>query len=234
MRNQIHQCSKCSEFLKYTEESFYYFGLLRDKLYTDDTYYSEKKPFLRCSYCYTILDSDKTLKDRKPFLTIVRKGENIQYKNELQKSIGVKAIELNLVENYGILGKYNLSSEQEKSVRIQILLLENNKRRDLYDGNFEVPYNEMEIANLLKLEKLLTLEDGKFLVVEIKRYLGQFAKAKEQLDLLCDVLNYNNRTRFFKDKIEKENELIEFEDRYVSKFEINDDTKKSLYRGIKY
>mgnify|MGYP003410612923 FL=1 len=147
-------------------------------------------------------------------------------KLNLYRSVKAKSIELNLMEYYEILSSMNLTKEQEINIRVQILVLENNKRRDNYDEDYEVPYNNNEIENFIALENLLDLETGKFLVVEIKRYLKKFDEAKEELDRLAKILE--EKLRMYRDIHDKEMLLIENKDIYVRSFLLSEVVKNDL------
>ena len=130
------------------------------------------------------------------------------------------------MEYYEILSSMNLTKEQEINIRVQILVLENNKRRDNYDEDYEVPYNNNEIENFIALENLLDLETGKFLVVEITRYLKKFDEAKEELDRLAKILE--EKLRMYRDIHDKEMLLIENKDIYVRSFLLSEVVKNDL------
>ena len=89
-----------------------------------------------------------------------------------------------------------------------------------------MPYNNNEIENFIALENLLDLETGKFLVVEIKRYLKKFDEAKEELDRLAKILE--EKLRMYRDIHDKEMLLIENKDIYVRSFLLSEVVKNDL------
>lgn len=229
MPSNIYQCPKCSNHSKYNESENFYFGLRKKDLYTDDNFIVNQKLFLRCPYCYEILDKSKTIKDSAGHQIIrkKKKGESVH----IQDTTRAKCIELNLMEYHELLFSKKLSKEQKINIRVQILVLENNKRREWHNEKYEVPYNDNEINNFITLEKLLDLESGEFLVIELKRYLGKFDEARIQLDLLHDKLDY--KAKYFHDKFNKEKLLIEYQNRYVGSFFLTEKAKYALSR-IRY
>ena len=187
MSSKIYKCDKCSEFSKFNEESNFH-GLGKNQLFTDDSSIVNRKEFIRCPHCYNIIEAKIALIDSQGYQTIVRKSKDRE-KAVLQKTTKSKCIELNLMEYYDLLSIDSLSKEQELNIRVQILSLENDKRREWQDEDYEVAYNNNEINNFIELEKLLDLETGQFLFVDIKRYLKKFDEATVQLKLLHDILD---------------------------------------------
>lgn len=223
MASNIYLCPKCSQYSKNNDQEKSIHGsLLEENLYTDDNLIA-KLIFIRCPHCYEILDKEKDLIESHSWQMLLTTSKS---KLNLYRSVKAKSIELNLMEYYEILSSMNLTKEQEINIRVQILVLENNKRRDNYDEDYEVPYNNNEIENFIALENLLDLETGKFLVVEIKRYLKKFDEAKEELDRLAKILE--EKLRMYRDIHDKEMLLIENKDIYVRSFLLSEVVKNDL------
>ena len=234
MPKNIYKCTNCSEFYIFLEEEDSYFGLLKEKLCTDDSKMNYEKEFLRCPFCYEVVESNKALYDSIGSQIIVKKYKDGDYskadeKTRLRNTIKAKPFELNIMEYYDLLSKYNLSKEQELRIRVAILILENNKRRDNKEYlKHPITYTTRELDNIQKLEQLLDLENGNFLFIEIKRYLGKFEEAMKQLELLYKLMGY--RSRYFEDKFNKVKQLIEQKNIYVENFILSDKTRKYLKR----
>lgn len=223
MASNIYLCPKCSQYSKNNDQEKSIRGLLQEeKLYTDDNLIA-KLIFIRCPHCYEILDKEKDLIESHSWQMLLTTSKS---KLNLYRSVKAKSIELNLMEYYEILSSMNLTKEQEINIRVQILVLENNKRRDNYDEDYVVPYNNNEIENFIALENLLDLETGMFLVVEIKRYLKKFYEAKEELDRLAKILE--EKLRMYRDIHDKEMLLIENKDIYVRSFLLSEVVKNDL------
>lgn len=223
MAKNVYLCPKCSQYSKNNDQEKSIRGSLLEKnLYTDDNLIA-KLIFIRCPHCYEILDKEKDLIESHSWQMLLTTSKS---KLNLYRSVKAKSIELNLMEYYEILSSMNLTKEQEINIRVQILVLENNKRRDNYDEDYEVPYNNNEIENFIALENLLDLETGKFLVVEIKRYLKKFDEAKEELDRLAKILE--EKLRMYRDIHDKEMLLIENKDIYVRSFLLSEVVKNDL------
>lgn len=223
MASNIYLCPKCSQYSKNNDQEKSIYGLLQEeKLYTDDNLII-KLIFVRCPHCYEILDKEKDLIESHSWQMLLTTSKS---KLNLYRSVKAKSIELNLMEYYEILSSMNLTKEQEINIRVQILVLENNKRRDNYDEDYEVPYNNNEIENFIALENLLDLETGMFLVVEIKRCLKKFDEAKEELDRLAKILE--EKLRMYRDIHDKEMLLIENKDIYVRSFLLSEVVKNDL------
>ena len=223
MAKNIYLCPKCSQYSKNNDQEKSIRGSLLEKnLYTDDNLIA-KLIFIRCPHCYEILDKEKDLIESHSWQMLLTTSKS---KLNLYRSVKAQSIELNLMEYYEILSSMNLTKEQEINIRVQILVLENNKRRDNYDEDYEVPYNNNEIENFIALENLLDLETGKFLVVEIKRYLKKFDEAKEELDRLAKILE--EKLRMYRDIHDKEMLLIENKDIYVRSFLLSEVVKNDL------
>ena len=223
MAKNIYLCPKCSQYSKNNDQEKSIRGsLLEENLYTDDNLIA-KLIFIRCPHCYEILNKEEDLIESHSVQKLLTTSKS---KLNLYRSVKAKSIELNLMEYYEILSSMNLTKEQEINIRVQILVLENNKRRDNYDEDYEVPYNNNEIENFIALENLLDLETGKFLVVEIKRYLKKFDEAKEELDRLAKILE--EKLRMYRDIHDKEMLLIENKDIYVRSFLLSEVVKKDL------
>ncbi len=223
MAKNIYLCPKCSQYSKNNDQEKSIRGsLLEENLYTDDNLIA-KLIFIRCPHCYEILNKEEDLIESHSVQKLLTTSKS---KLNLYRSVKAKSIELNLMEYYEILSSMNLTKEQEINIRVQILVLENNKRRDNYDEDYEVPYNNNEIENFIALENLLDLETGKFLVVEIKRYLKKFDEAKEELDRLAKILE--EKLRMYRDIHDKEMLLIENEDIYVRSFLLSEVVKNDL------
>ena len=237
MPKNIYKCTNCSEYYRFDEKEHNYFDLLENKLYTDNSKISNKKEFLRCPFCYEIIQSSKALYDSISFQKIVKKYKDGDYskadeKTRLRNSIKAKPFELNLIEYYKLLSKSNLSKEQEINIRIHILILENNKRRDnINHKKYPIPYTYNELKNIQKLEKLLDLENHNFLFIETKRYLGKFDEAIQQLKLLYKLLKDKNK--YFEDKFNKMKLLIKQKNIYVESFILSEKTKEYL-KKIRY
>jgi len=233
---QIYKCTKCSEYSRFTEDGYYY-GLLKDKLFTDDSYITNRKIFFRCPYCYSIMDKEKEFFTSQSWQQIVLRrkkdedDETFLERKRVLKVIRAKPIRLNLMEYYDLLSINSLSKEQELNIRVQILVLENDKRREWQNDDYEVPYNNNEINNFIELEKLLDLENGEFLFIELKRYLKKFDEATEQLKLLHDILD--TKAKLYLDKFNKERILIEYKNIYVSSFFLGEEARNHL-KGIRY
>ena len=223
MAKNIYLCPKCSQYSKNNDQEKSIRGsLLEENLYTDDNLIA-KLIFIRCPHCYEILNKEEDLIESHSVQKLLTTSKS---KLNLYRSVKAKSIELNLMEYYEILSSMNLTKEQEINIRVQILVLENNKRRDNYDEDYEVPYNNNEIENFIALENLLDLETGRFLVVEIKRYLKKFDEAKEELDRLAKILE--EKLRMYRDIHDKEMLLIENEDIYVRSFLLSEVVKNDL------
>lgn len=223
MAKNIYLCPKCSQYSKNNDQEKSIRGSLLEKnLYTDDNLIA-KLIFIRCPHCYEILNKEEDLIESHSVQKLLTTSKS---KLNLYRSVKAKSIELNLMEYYEILSSMNLTKEQEINIRVQILVLENNKRRDNYDEDYEVPYNNNEIENFIALENLLDLETGKFLVVEIKRYLKKFDEAKEELDRLAKILE--EKLRMYRDIHDKEMLLIENKDIYVRSFLLSEVVKNDL------
>ena len=223
MAKNIYLCPKCSQYSKNNDQEKSIRGsLLEENLYTDDNLIA-KLIFIRCPLCYEILNKEEDLIESHSVQKLLTTSKS---KLNLYRSVKAKSIELNLMEYYEILSSMNLTKEQEINIRVQILVLENNKRRDNYDEDYEVPYNNNEIENFIALENLLDLETGKFLVVEIKRYLKKFDEAKEELDRLAKILE--EKLRMYRDIHDKEMLLIENKDIYVRSFLLSEVVKNDL------
>mgnify|MGYP003451841292 FL=1 len=223
MAKNIYLCPKCSQYSKNNDQEKSIRGsLLEENLYTDDNLIA-KLIFIRCPHCYEILNKEEDLIESHSVQKLLTTSKS---KLNLYRSVKAQSIELNLMEYYEILSSMNLTKEQEINIRVQILVLENNKRRDNYDEDYEVPYNNNEIENFIALENLLDLETGKFLVVEIKRYLKKFDEAKEELDRLAKILE--EKLRMYRDIHDKEMLLIENKDIYVRSFLLSEVVKNDL------
>ena len=223
MAKNIYLCPKCSQYSKNNDQEKSIRGsLLEENLYTDDNLIA-KLIFIRCPHCYEILNKEEDLIESHSVQKLLTTSKS---KLNLYRSVKAKSIELNLMEYYEILSSMNLTKEQEINIRVQILVLENNKRRDNYDEDYEVPYNNNEIENFIALENLLDLETGKFLVVEIKRYLKKFDEAKEEFDRLAKILE--EKLRMYRDIHDKEILLIENKDIYVRSFLLSEVVKNDL------
>ena len=223
MAKNIYLCPKCSQYSKNNDQEKSIRGsLLEENLYTDDNLIA-KLIFIRCPHCYEILNKEEDLIESHSVQKLLTTSKS---KLNLYRSVKAKSIELNLMEYYEILSSMNLTKEQEINIRVQILVLENNKRRDNYDEDYGVPYNNNEIENFIALENLLDLETGKFLVVEIKRYLKKFDEAKEELDRLAKILE--EKLRMYRDIHDKEMLLIENKDIYVRSFLLSEVVKNDL------
>lgn len=223
MAKNIYLCPKCSQYSKNNDQEKSIRGsLLEENLYTDDNLIA-KLIFIRCPHCYEILNKEEDLIESHSVQKLLTTSKS---KLNLYRSVKAKSIELNLMEYYEILSSMNLTKEQEINIRVQILVLENNKRRDNYDEDYEVPYNNNEIENFIALENLLDLETGKFLVVEIKRYLKKFDEAKEELDRLAKILE--EKLRMYRDIHDKEMLLIENKDIYVRSVLLSEVVKNDL------
>lgn len=223
MAKNVYLCPKCSQYSKNNDQEKSIRGsLLEENLYTDDNLIA-KLIFIRCPHCYEILNKEEDLIESHSVQKLLTTSKS---KLNLYRSVKAKSIELNLMEYYEILSSMNLTKEQEINIRVQILVLENNKRRDNYDEDYEVPYNNNEIENFIALENLLDLETGKFLVVEIKRYLKKFDEAKEELDRLAKILE--EKLRMYRDIHDKEMLLIENKDIYVRSFLLSEVVKNDL------
>ena len=70
------------------------------------------------------------------------------------------------------------------------------------------------------------MQTGRFLVVEIKRYLKKFDEAKEELDRLAKILE--EKLRMYRDIHDKEMLLIENKDIYVRSFLLSEVVKNDL------
>lgn len=230
MSKIIHKCIKCSNYSEFQDDEYMYFRSQDDNLFTDDTPIIRKKLFLRCPHCYAIMDRKITFFfSRISWRQIALKRKKDEDENiyaEKKKIFrtrytNAKAIVLNLMEYYDLLSKNDLDKEQELYVRVQILVLENDKRRETYS----IYYNNNELDNFKKLEKLLDIETGLFLTVEVKRYLKKFDEAMEQLKLLYNILA--DREIAFEDKFESEKNLIESKNIYVSSFALSDKAKEN-------
>jgi len=225
MPSIVYKCNKCLEFSKNYENESSYCRSSQEYSYTDASYLYNRKVFLRCPYCYNIMEAKESFIESKGNRVIVKKrkaGE--KYKKSQLLTTTAKCIELNLMEYYDLLSNHLLSEEQEINIRVHILVLENNKRRESQNKDYPVVYNNKEINNFIQLEKLLNLESHYFLLVEVKRYLKKFDEAKIQLECLHDVPN----TRFYIGRFDKENELIKQKNIYVSHFILGDEAKNNL------
>ena len=223
MAKNIYLCPKCSQYSKNNDQEKSIRGsLLEENLYTDDNLIA-KLIFIRCPHCYEILNKEEDLIESHSVQKLLTTSKS---KLNLYRSVKAKSIELNLMEYYEILSSMNLTKEQEINIRVQILVLENNKRRNNYNKDYDVPYNNNEIENFIALEKLLDLETGRFLVVEIKRYLKKFDEAKEELDRLAKILE--EKLRMYRDIHDKEMLLIENKDIYVRSFLLSEVVKNDL------
>ena len=249
MASNIYLCPECSQYSKNNDQEKSIYGLLQEeKLYTDDNLII-KLIFVRCPHCYEILDKEQDLIESHSWQMLLTTSKS---KLNLYRSVKAQSIELNLMEYYEILSSMNLTKEQEINIRVQILVLENNKRRNNYNKDYDVPYNNNEIENFIALEKLLDLETGRFLVVEIKRYLKKFDEAKEELGRLAKMLEEEETKRYsaefdeskekldrfakilekelrkYRDILDKEKLLIENEDIYVRSFLLSEVVKNDL------
>lgn len=223
MASNIYLCPECSQYSKNNDQEKSIYGLLQEeKLYTDDNLII-KLIFVRCPHCYEILDKEQDLIESHSWQMLLTTSKS---KLNLYRSVKAQSIELNLMEYYEILSSMNLTKEQEINIRVQILVLENNKRRNNYNKDYDVPYNNNEIENFIALEKLLDLETGRFLVVEIKRYLKKFDEAKEELGRFAKILE--KELRKYRDILDKEKLLIENEDIYVRSFLLSEVVKNDL------
>ena len=223
MASNIYLCPECSQYSKNNDQEKSIYGLLQEeKLYTDDNLII-KLIFVKCPHCYEILDKEQDLIESHSWQMLLTTSKS---KLNLYRSVKAKSIELNLMEYYEILSSMNLTKEQEINIRVQILVLENNKRRNNYNKDYDVPYNNNEIENFIALEKLLDLETGRFLVVEIKRYLKKFDEAKEELGRFAKILE--KELRKYRDILDKEKLLIENEDIYVRSFLLSEVVKNDL------
>jgi type III secretory pathway component EscR len=223
MASNIYLCPECSQYSKNNDQEKSIYGLLQEeKLYTDDNLII-KLIFVKCPHCYEILDKEQDLIESHSWQMLLTTSKS---KLNLYRSVKAQSIELNLMEYYEILSSMNLTKEQEINIRVQILVLENNKRRNNYNKDYDVPYNNNEIENFIALEKLLDLETGRFLVVEIKRYLKKFDESKEKLDRFAKILE--KELRKYRDILDKEKLLIENEDIYVRSFLLSEVVKNDL------
>ncbi len=223
MASNIYLCPECSQYSKNNDQEKSIYGLLQEeKLYTDDNLII-KLIFVKCPHCYEILDKEQDLIESHSWQMLLTTSKS---KLNLYRSVKAQSIELNLMEYYEILSSMNLTKEQEINIRVQILVLENNKRRNNYNKDYDVPYNNNEIENFIALEKLLDLETGRFLVVEIKRYLKKFDEAKEELGRFAKILE--KELRKYRDILDKEKLLIENEDIYVRSFLLSEVVKNDL------
>ena len=210
----IHDCPNCNNSSYSQDKSTKIFG--NNKFYTDDTHLSSAYLFVRCPYCYVILDVEKTcIRRLKPPPAINKKKFG-------EKSINAfaKCINLNLMEYYKLLNKQELSQEQEITVRLHIMTLENDKRRDNHSTKSQVLYNENEVNNFIVLEKLL--DKDLLISIEISRYLKNFDKALELLE------NYKEDRFYTDDYIKLEYQLLKEQNIYVKNYQYSDDTLARL------
>lgn len=130
MSMYIHNCPECMKLSRHWNKQVR--KMSNSDVYTDDTYLNTQYLFVRCPYCYNIMNVNKTqIYHRHPLPSPI-------IKTKYHKNCQAICIRLNLMEYYQLLDSEELSLEEEKNIRSHILLLENNKRRKGYYKDYEI------------------------------------------------------------------------------------------------
>lgn len=214
----IHKCPECSNLSRHYNKPAYVSSETDVELYSDIFY--KRFPFVRCPYCYNIMDVEQTnIFHVRSFQEIYKKkrGDPLHLESHAICTI------LNLMEYYEILEKMDLSKDKEIEIRKNILAFENDKRRG---HSQEIKYIKNEMQNILKLEEFLDYEEDKYLLIEVKRYLGKFDEAttllNREYDYTYDKELHLNQKKFIQMK------SIYLESYYNSD-EANAELKKRMY-----
>lgn len=192
----IHKCPECSNLSRHHNEPQYESSGPEVEFYSDNFYKSF--PFVRCPYCYNIMDVQLTNIFHVPsFQTVYKKkaGDPIHTESKAECTL------LNLMEYYDILEKMDISKDKEIEIRKNILVFENDKRRG---HSQKINYIKNEMHNIIRLEELLDYETDKYLLIEVKRYLGKFDEADALLnrdwDYAYDKELHLNQKKFIEEK----------------------------------